>query len=185
MLAIEDWPLPYAERLERRDPATIDLVVVHCTELPDIAMARAFGERIHHEATRTGNCGHYYIDREGRVFRFVDDDRVAHHTHGYNARSIGIELVNLGRYPHWADSRHQAFTETYTAAQVAALVALLAQLRRTRAGLRWIAGHEELDRRLEPASDDPSILLPRRRDPGPMFPWPDVLEQGGLERLQA
>ena len=184
MLAIEDWPLPYAERLERRDPATIDLVVIHCTELPDMAMAREFGEHIRHEATRTGNSGHYYIDRDGRVFRFVADDRVAHHTRGYNPRSIGIELVNLGRYPHWADSRHQAFTEAYAAEQVATLAALLALLRGEHAGLRWIAGHEELDRRLEPASDDPAILLPRRRDPGPMFPWVGVLEQCGLERLQ-
>jgi N-acetylmuramoyl-L-alanine amidase len=184
MLEIEDWPLPYAERLEPRDCSSIDLVVIHCTELPDMAMAREYGERIHHEATSTGNSGHYYVDRDGRTFRFVDDARIANHARGYNPRSIGIELVNLGRYPHWADSRHQAFREAYAAEQVDALVALLAQLRLEHAGLRWIAGHEELDRRLEPASDDPDILLPRRRDPGPMFPWPEVLAQCGLARLQ-
>lgn len=184
MLAIEDWPLPYADRLEARDPATIDLVVMHCTELPDMAMAREFGERIHHEARRTGNSGHYYVDRAGKVFRFVTEARIANHARGYNPRSIGIELVNLGRYPHWADSRHQAFTEDYPTEQIDALVALLAWLRREHAGLRWIAAHEDLDRRLEPASDDPSILLPRRRDPGPMFPWPEVLDRCGLERLQ-
>lgn len=184
MLAIEDWPLPYAERLEPRDPATIDLVVIHCTELPDMAMAREYGERIHHAATRTGNSGHYYIDRAGEVFRFVPDARIANHARGYNPHSIGVELVNLGRYPHWADSRHQSFTEAYPEQQIAALDALLAQLHRLHRGLRWIAGHEDLDRRLEPASDDPAILLPRRRDPGPMFPWPGVLARCGLERLQ-
>lgn len=184
MLAIEDWPLPYAARLDRRDSAAIDLVVIHCTELPDMAMARAFGERIQHEASATGNSGHYYVDRDGRAFRFVDDARVAHHTHGYNPRSIGIELVNCGRYPHWSDSRHQAFTEAYTEDQMMALGALLDRLRREHAGLRWIAGHEDLDRRLEPAIDDPAILLPRRRDPGPMFPWARVLGRCSLERLQ-
>jgi N-acetylmuramoyl-L-alanine amidase len=184
MLAIEDWPVSYVDRLERRETAAIDLVVVHCTELPDMAMAREFGERIHHEPARTGNCGHYYVDRDGRAFRFVDDARIAHHTRGYNPRSIGIELVNLGRYPRWADSRHQAFTEAYAADQMAALDALLARLRGQHPGLRWIAGHEDLDRRLEPASDDPAILLPRRRDPGPMFPWARVLGRCGLERLQ-
>lgn len=184
MLAIEDWPLPYADRLEARDPATIDLVVIHCTELPDMAMAREFGERIHHQTTRTGNSGHYYIDRAGKVFRFVADARVANHTRGFNPRSLGIELVNRGRYPHWADSRHQAFTEPYPADQVEAMLALLARLRRQHAGLCWIAGHEDLDRRLEPASDDPAVLLPRRRDPGPMFPWAEVLARCGLERLQ-
>ena len=54
--------------------------------------------------------------------------RSAHHTRGYNARSIGIELVNTGRYPHWLDSRQQAMDEPYTDAQIAALIALLQRL---------------------------------------------------------
>ena len=39
-IAIRDWPLPYAARLDSRPLAAIDLVVIHCTELPDMAMAR-------------------------------------------------------------------------------------------------------------------------------------------------
>jgi N-acetylmuramoyl-L-alanine amidase len=183
MLTIQDWPLPYEERLAERRSAAIDLVVIHCTELPDMAMAREFGERIHYTGSQTGNSGHYYIDREGKVFRFVADTRVANHTYGYNPRSIGIELVNIGRYPYWGDSRHQAFTVPYTREQIDALRALLAQLRNDHANLRWIAGHEDLDRRLEPASDDPAVLLRRRQDPGPLFPWDDVLADGGLQRL--
>jgi N-acetylmuramoyl-L-alanine amidase len=182
-LAIDNWPLPYEERLAARPPSAIDLVVIHCTELPDMKMAREFGERIHYSEKQTGNSGHYYIDLEGRVFRFVADTRIANHTFGYNPRSIGIELVNIGRYPHWGDSRHQAFTVPYTAAQIESLRALLRQLHDGHANLRWIAGHEDLDRRLEPASDDPSKLLPRRQDPGPLFPWVDVLEGSALERL--
>jgi N-acetylmuramoyl-L-alanine amidase len=181
--AIEDWPLPYAGRLAGRDPAAIDLVVVHCTELPDLAMAREYGERVHHPASGTGNSGHYYVDLDGRTFRFVPDARVAHHTVGYNERSLGIELVNAGRYPDWCDSRRQAFTAPYPPSQVAALLDLLACLRGACANLRWIAGHEDLDRRLEPASDDPRRLLPRRRDPGPLFPWERIVPACGLERL--
>ncbi len=124
-LAIQDWPLPYEERLAARPSSAIDLVVIHCTELPDMTMAREFGERIHYAGTRTGNSGHYYIDLDGKVFRFVADNRVANHTFGYNPRSIGIELVNIGRYPHWGDSRYQTFTEAYTQAQIDALRALL------------------------------------------------------------
>jgi len=184
-LAIDHWPLPYEERLAARPSSAIDLVVIHCTELPDMAMAREFGERIHYAGTRTGNSGHYYIDLEGKVYRFVADTRVANHTFGYNPRSIGIELVNIGRYPHWSDSRHQAFTVPYTAAQIAALRSLLAQLRNDHANLHWIAGHEDLDQRLEPASDDPSVMLPRRQDPGPLFPWAEVLDGSDLERLSA
>jgi N-acetylmuramoyl-L-alanine amidase len=182
-LTIQDWPLPYEERLDARPASAIDLVVMHCTELPDMKLAREFGEKVRYE-NGTGNSGHYYIDRDGSVFRFVAETRVAHHTHGYNARSIGIELVNLGRYPDWNGTRHQAFTEPYTEEQIDALRVLLGQLRNELPNLRWIAGHEDLDRRLEPASDDPSTLLARRQDPGPLFPWDRVMDGSGLERLR-
>ncbi len=182
-LAIQDWPLPYEARLDARARGTVDLVVMHCTELPDLAIAREYGERVRYEVSQTGNSGHYYVDRDGSTFRFVADTRVAHHTAGFNPRSIGIEMVNLGRYPDWTDSRRQAFTEPYTAAQIDALLALLARLRADHPNLRWIAGHDELDRRTEPASDDPAIQLPRRVDPGPLFPWPRVLAESGLRKL--
>ena len=71
-------PLPYEARLEARALDQIDLVVIHCTELPDLATAREYGERILH-ASGTGNCGHYYIDRDGAVHVYVRPDRVAHH----------------------------------------------------------------------------------------------------------
>ena len=180
---IHDWPLPYETHLAERAASAIDLVVVHCTELPDMAMAREFGERIRHDESQTGNCGHYYIDRDGRMSRFVGDLRVAHHVYRYNPRSIGIELVNLGRYPHWADSRHQAFTEAYTEAQIQSLLALLEHLKRRLPSLQWIAGHDVLDQRTEPASDNPALLLPRRLDPGPMFPWDRVVAASGLRRF--
>jgi N-acetylmuramoyl-L-alanine amidase len=175
-------PLPYELRLEERPLAQIDLVVIHCTELPDLQTARQFGEEVRYDSG-TGNSGHYYIDRDGSVHQYVRVARIAHHVRGYNPRSIGIELVNIGRYPHWGDSRYQAFTVPYTHEQIESLRALLRQLRAEHANLRWIAGHEDLDRRLEPASDDPTIMLPRRQDPGPLFPWAGVLDDTGLERL--
>lgn len=179
---IRNWPLSYVERLAERQVTDIDLIVIHCTELPDLGMAREFGERIRHEASRTGNSGHYYIDRDGSVLRFVDDLRVAHHTFGFNPRSIGIELVNLGRYPNWSDSRHQTMTEPYPEVQIDALLRLLAMLRTTCPKLRWIAGHDVLDQRREPASDIPELMLARRIDPGPMFPWQRIMQNCGLER---
>jgi N-acetylmuramoyl-L-alanine amidase len=182
-ITIQDWRLPYEERLDTRPVTAIDLIVVHCTELPDLKLAREFGEKIRYTEKGTGNSGHYYVDRDGAVFRFVADTRVAHQTFGYNSRSIGIELINRGRYPYWNDSRHQAFTEPYTQEQLDALRALLGHLRNALPKLRWIASHEDLDRRLEPASDDPAKMLPRRRDPGPLFPWDEVVAGSGLERL--
>jgi N-acetylmuramoyl-L-alanine amidase len=183
-LSIRDQPLPYVARLEQRALSAIDLVVIHCTELPDMKMTREFGERIRYEKSQTGNSGHYYIDTDGTIHRYVPDDRVANHTLGYNPRSIGIELSNVGRYPDWGDSHHQKWTVPYTKAQIDALLALLRQLRQELPNLKYIAGHEELDTRLEPASDDPTIMLRRRQDPGPLFPWQDVVPASGLQRLQ-
>ncbi|MBS0569221.1 MAG: N-acetylmuramoyl-L-alanine amidase [Proteobacteria bacterium] len=183
-LSIHDQPLPYVARLERRPLAAIDLVVIHCTELPDMKTTREFGERIRYAKSQTGNSGHYYIDTDGAIYRYVPDDRVANHTYGYNPRSIGIELSNIGRYPDWGDSRHQAWTVPYTKAQIDALLALLRQLKHELPNLKYIAGHEDLDTRLEPASDDPKIMLRRRQDPGPLFPWADIVPASGLERLK-
>jgi len=183
-LSIHDWPLPYESRLDRRTLDAIDLVVIHCTELPDMTMAREFGERIHYADKGTGNSGHYYIDTDGSVHRFVADGRTANHTRGYNSRSIGIELSNIGRYPHWGDSRHQQFTTPYTQAQIDALLKLLRLLRNDLPNLKYIAGHEDLDTRLEPASDDQTIMLRRRQDPGPLFPWDKVVPASGLDRFR-
>lgn len=179
---ILDAPLPYVQRLETRPLAQVDLAVIHCTELPDLAAAREYGERVLYPSG-TGNSGHYYIDRDGSVLRYVPDDRIAHHVRGHNARAIGIELVNTGRYPHWLDSRHQAMDEPYPDAQIDALVALLHALALHLPNLRHVAGHEDLDRDTVPASDNAAVPVQRKRDPGPRFPWPRVLAGIPLQRL--
>jgi len=181
--AVHADPLPYVDALAARPLDSIDLVVIHCTELPDLATARRFGERIHYDQSRTGNSGHYYVDRGGSVHHWVPIDRIAHHTRGYNARSIGIELVNTGRYPDWLDSRHQAMDVPYTQSQIDALIRLLPDLQSTLPALQWIAGHEDLDTTEVPASNDSSVMVRRKRDPGPLFPWDVVLDASQLRRL--
>lgn len=176
-------PLPYELRLDARPLSQIDLVVIHCTETPTLSSAREFGEKVLYEGSGTGNSGHYYIDRDGSVILYVRPDRVAHHVRGYNPRSVGIELVNTGRYPHWRDSKHQAMDEPYPEAQIAALLALLVQLRAQLPTLRYIAGHEDLDTAMEQALDDPALQVPRKRDPGPLFPWDRVMDTVPLERI--
>lgn len=176
--------LPYAGLLEARAAEDIDLVVVHCTELPDIEAAREHGERIHYPGSGTGHSGHYYIDRDGVVELWVPENRVAHHVRDYNQRSIGVELVNAGRYPDWFHSASQAMHEPYTPEQIASLLELIAALRERLPNLQHIAGHEDLDTGTVPASDDPEKTVRRKRDPGERFPWDEVLSECGLERLQ-
>ncbi|HJP98066.1 MAG TPA: N-acetylmuramoyl-L-alanine amidase [Rhodanobacteraceae bacterium] len=182
-VSIRDELLPYVDRLQSRPLANIDLVVIHCTELPDLAMAREFGERIVH-SSGTGNSGHYYIDRDGDVVRYVPAERMSHHTRGHNEHSIGIELVNTGRYPDWFDSRRQEMTEPYPDVQIEALGALLAQLVETLPSLCEIAGHEDLDTDMVPASDDSTRMVRRKLDPGILFPWERVMAGCGLQRIR-
>lgn len=177
-------PLAYVEKLEARPIEAIELVVIHCTELPDLAGARVAGERVLYPSG-TGNSGHFYIDRDGQVHVWVPVERVAHHVRGNNARSIGIELVNRGRYPDWLASGSQRMDQAYTAEQIAALRALLRELTIRLPNLREIAGHEDLDTEQVPASDDASRLVFRKRDPGPLFPWSEVLADLPLTRITA
>jgi len=183
MLRIHIDHLPYVSRLAVRPLDVIDLVVIHCTELPDLGAARTYGEKVLYPESGTGNSGHWYIDRDGHIVEYVPPARIAHHVRGYNPRAVGIELVNRGRWPDWLDSRQQEPDEPYPPAQIAALRELLPFLRATLPGLRRIAGHEDLDTEEIPASDDPGVCVRRKRDPGPLFPWQEVLYGLGLERL--
>lgn len=179
--AIECRPLSYVDCLESRPPGTIDLAVIHCTELPDLETARLYGERIDYTVSQTGNCGHYYLDRNGLIQEWCPPGRIAHHVRGYNERSIGIELVNRGRYPDWFDSRHQDMTEPYPAPQIDALSWLLGHLASRLPALRWICGHEELDTERVPATDRADLRVRRKRDPGPLFPWKTLLRLSPLK----
>jgi N-acetylmuramoyl-L-alanine amidase len=178
-LPITEQLLPYHALLDVRPKEQIDLVVIHCTELPDLAMAREYGERVLYP-TGTGNSGHYYIDRDGKIYLYVPVERIANHTRGYNAHSIGIEIVNIGRFPDWFNSQHQTMSESYTPAQIEQLTALLNQLKQHLPNLRFIAGHEDLDTEQVAASDNPNALVFRKRDPGAQFPWQMVLDNTQL-----
>jgi N-acetylmuramoyl-L-alanine amidase len=172
--------LSYVNFLDHREPQEIEMVVIHCTELPDLSSARKFGEKIHYPISGTGNSGHYYVDRDGRIEQWVPLDRVAHHVAGFNQTSIGIELVNLGRYPHWLNTDAQHMSEPYCSAQMDALTRLLIFLCNDLPDLRWICGHEHLDTERVPATDIPTVRVRRKLDPGPLFPWQELLRNSAL-----
>lgn len=174
--------LPYAERLDCRNAEQIRRIVLHCTELPDLATARSYGERVVY-ASGTGNSGHYYVDRDGHVERWIPDLRIAHHVRDHNADSIGIELVNAGRWPDWYDSRRQHPGEPYPEAQIESLIRLIIALRSRYPQIAGLAGHEDLDLGTVAASDDPRREVRRKIDPGPQFPWLRVLHSVALPRL--
>jgi N-acetylmuramoyl-L-alanine amidase len=182
-LGIRQHPLSYVQRLDERFTDDIKLLVIHCTELPDLAMARDYGERIHYPETQTGNSGHFYIDRDGSVEQWVPLSRMAHHVRGFNPQSIGVELVNTGRYPDWYHSGHQQMTEPYPAPQIDALVALVKYLQSLLEGLQSVAGHEDLDTGMIGSQDQPDTMIRRKVDPGPLFPWMEFMKTIPLQRV--
>jgi N-acetylmuramoyl-L-alanine amidase len=184
-LEIQQRPLSYVNRLKSRCADGIDLVVIHCTELPDLAMARVWGEKMVHADSQTGNCGHFYIDRDGSIEEWVPVKRVAHHVRGLNPRSIGVELVNSGRYPGWFHSSNQQMREPYPDAQIDTLAALLNHLAEQIPGLEKIAGHEDLDTGLQPSEDKPDTMIRRKLDPGPLFPWSAFMDRVPLNQITA
>ena len=184
-LKIRQCPLSYVQHLDSRGTESINLVVVHCTELPDLAMARVYGEKVHYPDSQTGNSGHFYIDRDGSIEQWVPLARVAHHVRGFNPQSIGIELVNTGRYPDWFHSGHQAMSEPYPASQIEALAALVDHLQTRLPRLEEIAGHEDLDTGMVASQDRPDTMIRRKLDPGPLFPWSELLNGVSLHRRTA
>lgn len=170
-------PLHYFDRLAHRPLEAVKLAVIHATELPSLSEARIYGDRIHYHETATGNSGHYYIDRDGCMECWVPPEYAAHHVRDFNQQSVGIELVNLGRFPNWFDRASQCWQEPYLEAQLGALENLLNQLKLTLPALQYITGHDQLDVSMVQASDaaDQDHQVRRKVDPGPLFPWPRVL----------
>ena len=149
-----------------------------------MAMARIWGEKVLYPENQAGNSGHFYIDRDGSIEQWVPLDRIAHHVRGFNPKSIGIELVNNGRYPDWFKSSHQQMTETYPKVQIEALSTLLNHLAKQLPGLKNITGHSDLDTGTLPSEDRPEIEIRRKIDPGPHFPWSVIMDAISLKRIK-
>jgi N-acetylmuramoyl-L-alanine amidase len=116
---------------------------------------------------------HYLItdDTVPHIYRLVDEGRTAWHAGesrwleqtALNSLSIGIELVNGGRLDHPSGKRSWS---PYHEAQIQALTVLLREL---------IDRHNVLPENIVGHSD---IAPQRKTDPGPLFPWKHLAEQG-------
>ena len=137
-----------------------DMVVIHYTGMQSGTAALA---RLRDPDAQVS--AHYLIERDGRVFRLVAEERRAWHAgvsfwkgdRDVNARSLGVELANPGE-----EHGYLPFPE----AQVEALLALLERMRQ-----RWTIH----DRDIVGHSD---VAPSRKVDPGPLFPWKRLAEAG-------
>lgn len=114
---------------------------------------------------------HYLIgENPPTIYRLVDENRRAWHAGvsqwqgrtWLNGTSIGIELVNQGFY----DGPNGRYWQPYSLAQIDALILLLKDI---------VQRHE-----LPPGSIiGHSDIAPQRKvDPGPLFPWRRLAEEG-------
>ncbi len=152
-------PSPY----HRRRIWPIDTVVLHTTEGGLQATLNEFQSSPRHVSA------HYVVARDGRVFQMVSEDQIAFHA-GFvsagpesrflgtnpNAYSIGIEIVNPSIIRGPVD---------FPMAQKVAVFALVKDVvERNHIPIDrdHLVGHSEID----PTS---------RKDPGPGFPWDELL----------
>jgi N-acetylmuramoyl-L-alanine amidase len=144
----------------RPEGAAIDILVLHYTGMRTAEEALA---RLCDSEARVS--AHYTVDRDGRVYRHVDEERRAWHAgvsywageRNVNARSIGIEIVNPG---------HEFGYIPFADAQIAAVIDLSrAIMSRHPIPPHRVVGHSD-------------VAPPRKTDPGELFPWRELAEYG-------
>ena len=114
----------------------ISHLIVHCSASPasaDIGVAEIRRDHIARGFNDTGY--HHVIRRNGRVEVGRPEDQIGAHAHGFNSTSIGICLVG------GADKQGRG-EANYTAAQMATLGRLLAQLLTKYPGAK-VMGHRD------------------------------------------
>jgi N-acetylmuramoyl-L-alanine amidase len=141
----------------------VDLLVIHYTALDLPTSLRVL--------TQQEVSSHYLVgDDPPTLYRLVDEDRRANHAGEsawqrrslLNASSIGIEIVN----PGYVDGPAGRRWAPYPPQQIDAVIALVRDITR-----RWgispdrVVGHSD-------------IAPGRKPDPGPLFPWKRLADEG-------
>jgi N-acetylmuramoyl-L-alanine amidase len=156
-------------RIDTRHPSVnhdsrVQFVVLHYTNAP---LERSLELLTHGEVS-----SHYLIgDNDPAViYKLVDENRRAWHAGEsewqgrtwLNSSSIGIEIVN----PGFRDTPTGRLWYPYTEGQVQALIVLLKDIsKRNNISPRNIIGHSD-------------IAPLRKLDPGPLFPWKRLADEG-------
>jgi N-acetylmuramoyl-L-alanine amidase len=144
----------------RQVGAPVDILVLHYTGM---RTAEAALDRLCDPEAKVS--AHYTIDRDGCIYRHVDEDRRARHAgvswwageRDVNGRSIGIELVNPG---------HEFGYVPFPEAQIDALMELAHGI---------LARHPIPANRVLGHSD---VAPARKMDPGELFPWRQLAGAG-------
>ena len=108
---------------------------------------------------------HYFIERNGNIFKMVEDNRIAWHAgkskwknlKNLNKHSIGIEIQNKGHFINY---------QSFTKKQIFSLIKLIKLLmKKYKINKKNILGHSD-------------IAPLRKLDPGEKFPWNFLSKKG-------
>jgi len=139
-----------------RNKGKIKFLIIHYTGMQSV---RASINRLTNPRYKV-SC-HYLIDRKGKIFQMVEDNKIAWHAgkskwqklNNLNDSSIGIELANKG---------HRFGYQKFPKKQINVLVKLCLKLKKKyRIKNHFILGHSD-------------IAPLRKFDPGEKFPWYDL-----------
>lgn len=152
---------------DERGPAIVDTAVIHFASAHDVNKRRAFDMKLVVKIfCDLGVSCHYMIDRKGKIFSLVPEDKKAWHCggsimplpdnrRGVNVFSIGIELIA---------TRDSGFTEK----QYASLVSLCSNMEKRHKRELIYVGHEHI-------AGKRAVKLGLRKDikvdPGNNFNW--------------
>jgi len=138
---------------KKRLISSIKLVIIHYTGMQS---ERESIKRLCNPLSKVS--AHYLVNRNGKIFKLVEDDRIAWHAgkscwkkySNLNKNSIGIELINKG---------HQYGYTSFKKKQISTLVKLCKILKKKyKIKSKNFLGHSD-------------IAPLRKIDPGEKFPW--------------
>lgn len=125
------------------NPRNIKEIIVHYTATPQGENFTVEQIRQMHLARGFSDIGyHWYIDRDGNIFKGRDEKLAGAHTTGHNTISIGVCYCG-GCPPRSVKNWQNVGMDTRTPAQKAALLKLLKELKHNRYPNATIHGHNE------------------------------------------
>ncbi len=155
-MKIIELPSP---NFDERGDVQIEYLIFHYTGMKT---AQAALDRLTNKQAEVS--AHYTIDENGGIYKHVDDDKRAWHAgvsswqgdKAMNAKSIGIELVNLG---------HEFGYCEFPIAQIETLKKLSLDVLKKHPSIKLVLGHSD-------------VAPDRKEDPGELFPWAEFAKVG-------
>ena len=158
MVITDNKSLNYSKKTRLK--TNIRFLILHYTGMQS---ARVSLNRLKNPKSKV-SC-HYFVDRNGKVCRMVEDNKTAWHAgkskwkhfNNLNKYSIGIEIQNKGHYINY---------QNFTKKQIFSLIQLIKKLlKKYKIKKENVLGHSD-------------IAPLRKLDPGEKFPWKLLSKKG-------